>query len=101
LEHPDLTEDGVIKANIRQDFYPPVVAFVSKGCTRCPEYMKRDDRRTVNGRANPNYGYCYRQNCNGNGILERGDQVKNYKDQGECKPCPANTVLNNAETRCV
>jgi hypothetical protein len=103
----ELSNNGVLmtdntKNSGKQNFYPPVVAFVSKGCMRCPDYMKRDDRRRLkNGNLNPNYGFCYRQNCNGNGILMQGSSNDNYRDQGECKPCPDNMVLNDVGTRCV
>jgi len=50
--HDDLSEDGVMLTDNsynsgKQNYYPPVVAFVSKGCMKCPDYMKRDDRRRL------------------------------------------------------
>lgn len=80
-----------------RDYHPPTTHFVSKGCERCPDYMKRDARRTIrNSRTgrdetNPNYGDCYRPICPNGGILNRGDASKrasDYDQQGECTQPP-------------
>jgi len=102
LWHDEISGDkGVLPDETKYHFTPPVIAFVSMGCTRCPPFLKRDDRKTINnGRNdNPNYGYCYRQVCGGSGILIEGNKDDNYKDQGECKPCPPGKVVRNGFCR--
>jgi hypothetical protein len=84
-----IKENGVLID--KEHYHPPTAHFVSKGCERCPDFHKRDNRKTINGRANPNYGDCYRPICSGNGILIKGDSNKrasDYEQQGECKQPP-------------
>jgi hypothetical protein len=39
-----ITDKGVLKD---LDYHPPTAHFVSKGCERCPDFHKRDDRQTI------------------------------------------------------
>ena len=83
-------ENGVL---IDSNYQPPTAHFVSKGCERCPDFHKRDNRRTINGRTNPNYGDCYRPVFPNGGILIKGDRNKrdrNWDRQGECEDPPCN-----------
>lgn len=81
----------------KQDHYePPTTHFVSKGCERCPDFHKRDGRKTIRNRSgrdepNPNYGDCYKQICTNGDELVKGDVDKrdsDWREQGECKPKP-------------
>ena len=82
---------------LHKDYHPQTAYLVSKGCERCPDYHKRDTRRTIrntrSGRdeTNPNYGDCYRPICPNGGILIKGDANKrdtDYREQGECREPP-------------
>jgi hypothetical protein len=39
-----ITDKGVLKD---LDYHPPTTHFVSKGCERCPDFHKRDDRQII------------------------------------------------------
>ena len=59
MRHEEIVlKGGVLKD---KDFAPKEISFVSKGCTRCPDFYKRDDRKSITDRNrrtidNHNYG---------------------------------------------